>query len=88
VYCLDIEKIDKALLIPGRIDLIVEFKNLRKCDINSLFKLWYGENISNKDLENIKDYVISQAEFGKLCFENMDNPKSVIKELQKLYIII
>jgi hypothetical protein len=37
-----------------------------------------------KDLENIKDYVISQAEFGKLCFENMDNPKRVIKELQKL----
>lgn len=77
-----VEKIDKALLRPGRIDLIIEFKSLRKCDIKSLFKLWYNQDLTESELSKMKDYCITQAEFGKLCFENMTNPKRVIKELQ------
>ena len=78
-----LEKIDKALLRPGRIDMIVEFKKLRKYDISSLFKLWFDKEIPEKDLKNIKDYCITQADFGKLCFENLNNPRNVINNLIK-----
>ena len=78
-----LEKIDKALLRPGRIDMIVEFKKLKKCDIFSLFKLWFDKEIPEKDLKNIKDYCITQADFGKLCFENLNNPRNVINNLIK-----
>jgi chaperone BCS1 len=76
-----IEKIDSAFLRPGRIDVIMEFKKLRKVDIQSLFKLWFNKSIPDKDFNNIKDYSISQAEFGKLCFDNINNPQKIISKL-------
>ena len=76
-----IEKIDKAFLRPGRIDVIMEFKKLRKVDIQSLFKIWFNKPIPEKEFSMIKDYTISQAEFGKLCFDNINNPQKVISKL-------
>lgn len=78
-----IEKIDKALLRPGRIDLVVDFKKLRRVDVQDLYKVWFNENIPEKDLSYIKDYAITQAEFGKICFENLYNPSKVIANLIK-----
>lgn len=76
-----IEKIDKAFLRPGRIDVIMEFKKLRKVDIQNLFKIWFNKPIPEKDLCKIKDYTVSQAEFGKICFDNLQNPNKVISKL-------
>ena len=73
------EKIDKAFMRPGRIDMSIEFKKLRRVDINNLYKLWFGKDIGEKALNKIKDYTISQAEFGKLCFEN--NAEKVLEKL-------
>ena len=73
------EKIDKAFMRPGRIDLCIEFKKLRRIDINNLYKLWFGKDIGEKALNKIKDYSLSQAEFGKLCFEN--NAEKVLEKL-------
>jgi len=73
------EKIDKAFLRPGRIDVSINFKKLRRQDINSLYKLWFNKSINEKTLNKIKDYTISQAEFGKLCFEN--NAEKVLEKL-------
>lgn len=78
-----IEKIDKALLRPGRIDLVVNFKKLRKADLQNLFTIWFNEKIPDKDLSYIKDYSITQAEFGKICFENLYSPSKVIANLIK-----
>lgn len=64
------DRIDKAFMRPGRIDVSIEFKRLRVQDMNNLYKLWYDKEIDNEVLCKIKDYSISQAEFGKLCFEN------------------
>ncbi len=73
------EKIDKAFMRPGRIDMSIEFKKLRRVDINNLYKLWFGKDIGEKVLNKIKDYSLSQAEFGKLCFEN--NAEKVLEKL-------
>ena len=78
-----VEKIDKALLRPGRIDLVIDFKKLRKEDLQNLFQVWFNEKIPEKDLSYIKDYSITQAEFGKLCFENLYSPSKVIANLIK-----
>jgi hypothetical protein len=79
-----VEKIDKALIRPGRIDMITEFKKLRKQDIQDLFKLWFNRDIPEKDLKLIKDYCVSQADFGKLCFEHMNQPMKIVAYLIRL----
>ena len=76
------EKIDKAFLRPGRIDVAINFKKLRRQDINNLYKLWFNKSINEKTLNKIKDYTISQADFGKLCFEN--NAETVLQKLLQL----
>jgi len=69
---------------PGRIDLSIKFKKLRRNDIQSLYKQWFNISIKNDTLNKIKDYSISQAEFGKLCLENEKQPSRVIDSLLKL----
>jgi len=78
-----IEKIDKAFLRPGRIDNIIEFKKLRKVDMEKLFSIWFNMKIPDRYRNMLKDYIITQAEFGKLCFENMNEPMKVIEKLIK-----
>ena len=77
------EKLDKALLRPGRIDLNVEFKKLRRCDINDMYHLWFNERIPKKDLEEIHDYDFSQAEIGELFSEYKNNKQMIINKLKK-----
>jgi hypothetical protein len=75
------ERLDKALIRPGRIDLQIQFKKLRRVDINNLFKVWFNRDIGKKQLNQIKDYCLSQAEFGKLCFDYKHNPDLLIEKL-------
>lgn len=65
------EHIDEALLRPGRIDQIVEFKKMTRHDISNMYHLWFCKNIPHHVQECIKDYKFSQAEIGKL-FSTMD----------------
>ncbi len=69
------DRIDKALLRPGRIDMIIEFKKLRREDINNYHKLWFNESIPKNKLSLIKDNIITQAQIGKLF---METPRSEI----------
>ena len=66
---------------PGRIDSIIEFKKLRKVDVQDLYEIWFNKKIPDAQIANIKDYSITQAEFGKLCFDNINNPSKIIKHL-------
>ena len=77
------EKLDKALLRPGRIDINIEFKKLRRCDINDMYYLWFSERIPKKDLEQIHDYEFSQAEIGELFSEYKNNKQIIINKLKK-----
>jgi len=73
------EKIDPAFLRPGRIDVKITFGRLRKEDVNDFYKLWFNEELSPEVLDKMEDHVISQAELGKLFFEN--SKEKIIEKL-------
>ena len=60
------EHIDPALLRPGRIDLKVEFKKLRRQDVGDMYKLWFGEPMPHNVYQKLKDYMFTQAELGNI----------------------
>ena len=60
------ERLDPALLRPGRIDLQVEFKKMTRSDIKDMYKLWFDNDLPQSILDAMKDYVFSQADIGNL----------------------
>ena len=79
-----VDLLDKAFLRPGRIDMCMHFKKLRKVDVDDLFKLWFGRRIHKSVYDKIKDYMLTQAEMGKLCFKHKDSPSDLETELLSL----
>jgi ATP-dependent 26S proteasome regulatory subunit len=69
------EKIDPALIRPGRFDFKCEFKKASREIIKEMLKLKY--NLTDQsllkyatDLNNIKDYMMSPAQIQCICFNN------------------
>lgn len=68
------EKLDEALIRPGRIDYKYEFKKTNIDIIKSMLKIKYS--VSDKELElysdlkHIKNYILSPAEIQSICFKN------------------
>lgn len=76
------EKLDKALLRPGRINIKMEFKCLEKEDVRRMYNLWFrGENIPDHVYAKMKDYVFTQAEIGELFIEYMNDRKGLYRVL-------
>ena len=78
------EKLDEALIRPGRIDFKYEFKKANKKIIYDMLKLKYikSDEIMNsyKDFNNMKDYALSPAQVQSICFKN-SNIEDCIQEL-------
>lgn len=78
------EKIDKALIRPGRFDFKYEFKKASKKIIKEMlaFKFELTEKEINRYTDNIyiKDEVLSPAEIQSICFQN-DNIIECINEI-------
>ena len=78
------ERFDRALVRPGRIDMIIEFK---KCNRNVLREMICGfyniTNVMQDDLWNHDevDYRWTPAEVQQILFRNFDNPTAAMKEL-------
>jgi SpoVK/Ycf46/Vps4 family AAA+-type ATPase len=78
------EKIDPALIRPGRFDFKCEFKKASKDIIKEMLKLKY--NLTDKemqkyyDLNNIKEYIMSPAQIQCICFKN-DNIEECINDI-------
>ena len=69
------EKIDPALIRPGRFDFKCEFKKASREIIKEMLKLKYNLNDQSllkyaPDLNNIKDYIMSPAQIQCICFNN------------------
>jgi hypothetical protein len=85
------EKIDEALIRPGRFDFKYEFKKTTKKIIREMIQFKY--ELSEKDILNydnildIKDYVLSPAEIQSICFKNeniIDCINEIIKTSKKI----
>lgn len=81
------EKIDTALIRPGRFDFKYEFKKASKNIIKEMLKFKFM--VSDEEINlltdhlNIKDEVLSPAEIQSICFKN-DNISECINEILEL----
>ena len=69
------ERIDPALLRPGRVDLNLCFRRLNRFDVARLYHLWFGQDL-NVDL--LRDYEYTQAELGQLFSDHGPNVKDLL----------
>jgi chaperone BCS1 len=80
------EKLDPALIRPGRIDYVLELKYSRIVDIQHILENYFETNIDLKDFENIKDFTYSPAFIKQLCnkysmLQASDAVSNIIEEL-------
>jgi hypothetical protein len=82
-----ISKLDHALIRPGRIDVIADFKRCTTDTIIKMVEFFYDIKLSDVEKEkimNMRDYLVSPAEMGKIMFENFNEYLESIKQLQEL----
>ncbi len=76
--------LDPALTRPGRIDMEVEFKRLRRQQIVDIFKQWYtaaAGTIPERMFADIPDYKYTQADISQLLFKYETEPYEFITAL-------
>jgi chaperone BCS1 len=56
------DKLDSALIRPGRIDISHELSNASHQTIQEIYTHLFGEKINDNELKNIKEYFYSPAE--------------------------
>jgi hypothetical protein len=81
-----IEHLDHALIRPGRIDIIADFKKCLNETLIEMIEFFYDISLSDREqtqIRNWKEYRISPAEMGKIMFEHVDNYHKVLEVLEE-----
>jgi ATPase family associated with various cellular activities (AAA) len=60
------ETLDPAIMRHGRIDMTIEFKELRRADIAAMFQIWFKEPLPEELFERLQDGVFTQAQLGNI----------------------
>ena len=82
-----INKLDSALIRPGRIDLICEFKKCTNDSIIEFIEMFYDIKLEQSYKEQIKmleEYKFTPAEMTKIMFENFEDYTKCIEGLYKI----
>ena len=75
------ERIDRALIRPGRIDMIVNFKKCN-CDIlKQMVSSFYDQQFEEWTTSEL-DYKWSPAEINQILFRNFKDPQNALKEIK------
>ena len=77
------ERIDRALIRPGRIDMIIHFKKCNRTILKEMVVSFYDKEIEGLEDESL-DYKWSPAEVNQILFRNFDTPENAIRELETL----
>jgi hypothetical protein len=76
------ERIDKALIRPGRIDMIVHFQKCSLEVVNEMVTSFYDKQVTLTDTN--LDGKWTPAEVNQILFRNFEDPDAGIKELIEL----
>jgi ATP-dependent Lon protease len=85
------EKLDHALIRPGRIDVIANFTKCSHQTMIEMMEFFYDIVLTNEEKQAImrtNEYVISPAEMSKIMFENFSNHAGAIQKLGKIVVPI
>ena len=77
------ERIDRALIRPGRIDMIVNFKKCNIDIIKSMVNSFYDQVFDDWTTSDL-EYKWSPAEVNQILFRNFKTPENAIDELKSL----
>lgn len=77
------ERIDRALIRPGRIDMIVNFKKCNNEIIKSMVNSFYDQVFDDWTTPDL-EYKWSPAEVNQILFRNFKTPENAIDELKSL----
>jgi hypothetical protein len=77
------ERIDRALIRPGRIDMIVHFKKCNRTILKEMVESFYDRKIEGLNNKNL-DYKWSPAEVNQILFRNFDTPEKAMSEIENL----
>jgi len=78
------KKLDRALIRPGRIDIISEFEDCSHSTIIQMFEFFYSVKLTEEQktkILSIPDRLITPAEMSKILFENFDSIEDGIEQL-------
>jgi len=81
-----IKMLDHALIRPGRIDVIADFKKCLNQTLIEMIEFFYDIKTNNEDrirINSLNEEIVSPAEMGKLMFEHIDNYLNVIEKLEQ-----
>jgi hypothetical protein len=82
--------LDHALVRPGRIDVIADFKRCSHQTMIQMMEFFYDIVLTEEEKEIVmgtKEESFSPAEMGKLMFENFGNYKNVLETLSNEYTV-
>jgi hypothetical protein len=81
-----IEHLDHALIRPGRIDIIADFKKCLNETLIEMIEFFFDHSLSEDEkiqIRNWKEYSVSPAEMGKIMFEHVDDYRKVLEVLEQ-----
>jgi hypothetical protein len=83
------EKLDHALVRPGRIDVIANFTKCSHETMIEMMEFFYDIVLTHEEKEAIlrtKEYAISPAEMSKVMFENFGNHVGAIQKIGEINV--
>jgi ATP-dependent 26S proteasome regulatory subunit len=80
------ERLDRALIRPGRIDVIAKFDYCSHKTMIDMIEFFYDKKMTDnekKDIRNLNEYSVTPAEMSKVMFENFGDYSNMYKQLQE-----
>jgi len=77
------DKLDPALIRPGRIDITLKLDNASHNIIRKMYKRYYNAGVDERKLKKIKDKFYSPAEIINCYVMNKNDPTEFIARLQR-----
>jgi hypothetical protein len=77
------ERIDRALIRPGRVDMIIKFKKCSRAILHEMIEAFYEESVDIPEDSSL-DYKWTPAEVNQILFRNFGNPLQAVCELVAL----